>query len=317
MSTPVRRVRPRGVEQVGLGALEKLGLPALLADLGVNGAPARGLGRRHLSGVSPIPPRSARRTAGCKSAGASGLGVDFETVGAIQLYRASDALVRHREAVETHRFDRAMGLFDLQPTVTLYDLTNTYFEGESGEQRAQRGHSKETRSRLLPLVRRSKVFAGNVREQRTLAGMLDPRMGRHRAVPGTAGPGDRSGARRRPRRNHCTQASVATPLSMTTRPPGGAPSASSTACVAETDWDEDTPWRTYTSLTDVEAVFRSLKSEPRLRGHGNPARFGPRCAASSTASKASPPLFPAPRRARAARANGHASRTRAAGHLRA
>ena len=27
-----------------------------------------------------------------------------------------------------------MGLFDLQPTVTLYDLTNTYFEGEASEQ---------------------------------------------------------------------------------------------------------------------------------------------------------------------------------------
>ena len=31
------------------------------------------------------------------------------------------------------------------------------------------------------------------------------------------------------------------------------------------DWDEETLWRTYTSLTDVEAVFRSLKSELGLR----------------------------------------------------
>ena len=31
------------------------------------------------------------------------------------------------------------------------------------------------------------------------------------------------------------------------------------------DWDEETLWRTYTSLTDVEAVFRSLKSELVLR----------------------------------------------------
>ena len=78
-----------------------------------------------------------------------------------------------------------MGLFDLQPTVTLYDLTNTYFEGEASDQpQAQRGHSKEKRSDcpLLTLglmldasgfVRRSKVFAGNVREHRTLAGMLE------------------------------------------------------------------------------------------------------------------------------------------------
>ena len=27
------------------------------------------------------------------------------------------------------------------------------------------------------------------------------------------------------------------------------------------DWDEEAPWRTYTSSTDMQAVFRSLKSE--------------------------------------------------------
>jgi transposase len=31
------------------------------------------------------------------------------------------------------------------------------------------------------------------------------------------------------------------------------------------DWDEPTLWRTYTLLTDLEAVFRSLKSELGLR----------------------------------------------------
>lgn len=29
----------------------------------------------------------------------------------------------------------------------------------------------------------------------------------------------------------------------------------------QTDWDEETMWRTYIMLTDLEAVFRSLKSE--------------------------------------------------------
>ena len=33
----------------------------------------------------------------------------------------------------------------------------------------------------------------------------------------------------------------------------------------ELDWDEETLWRTYTMLTDLEAVFRSLKSELGLR----------------------------------------------------
>ena len=89
--------------------------------------------------------------------------------------------MKHRQAIEAHLFTRAMGLFDLQPTVTLFDLTNTFFEGAARRQpKAQRGHSKEKRSdcRLLTLglvldgagfVRRSQVFAGRVDE---LAGML-------------------------------------------------------------------------------------------------------------------------------------------------
>ena len=113
------------------------------------------------------------------------LGVDFQTMGAMQLYRASDALMAHREAIERHLFDQAMGLFDLHPTVTLYDLTNTFFEGQAARQpMAQRGHSKDKRTDcpLLTLalvldssgfVRRSQVFAGNVREHHTVAEMLE------------------------------------------------------------------------------------------------------------------------------------------------
>ena len=36
-------------------------------------------------------------------------------------------------------------------------------------------------------------------------------------------------------------------------------------CTQMAEWDEDALWRTYTALTDVEAVFRSLKSELGLR----------------------------------------------------
>ena len=42
----------------------------------------------------------------------------------------------------------------------------------------------------------------------------------------------------------------------------------------QTDWDEESLWRTYATLTDVEAVFRSLKSELGLRPiyHHKPVR---------------------------------------------
>ncbi len=184
----LRLVRPRsvGVEHLGLWALEQVDLPALLAELGVNGALRTAAAGAVVGRLAqPASERATHRWLQTRSGLGELLGVDFETVSSMQLYRASDALVKHREAIEAHLFHRAMGLFDLQPTVTLYDLTNTYFEGEAGEQpQARRGHSKEKRSDcpLLTLglmldasgfMRRSQVFAGNVKEHRTLAGMLE------------------------------------------------------------------------------------------------------------------------------------------------
>ena len=181
-------IRPRsvGVEHAGLWAMDQLGLRTRLEALGI-GASLRtaAIGSIIARMARPGSERATRRWLGERSALGELLGVDFETMGPMRLYRASDALMAHREAIEHPLFDRAMDLFDLHPTVTLYDLTNTYFEGEARQQpNARRGHSKDKRTDcpLLTLglvldasgfVRRSQVFAGNVREHHTLAQMLD------------------------------------------------------------------------------------------------------------------------------------------------
>ncbi|MCW8178002.1 hypothetical protein D8B25_22385, partial [Verminephrobacter aporrectodeae subsp. tuberculatae] len=54
---------------------------------------------------------------------------DFQAMDLNRLYRASDALYKHREALQEHLFGRARAMFGLGQTITLYDLTNTYFEG--------------------------------------------------------------------------------------------------------------------------------------------------------------------------------------------
>ena len=64
-----------------------------------------------LSGVSPSPPRSARRTAGCKRAAAS---ASCSASTSRPSARCSSTaprtrMVKHREAIEAHLFDRAMG----------------------------------------------------------------------------------------------------------------------------------------------------------------------------------------------------------------
>ena len=184
-SLALTRPRSVGVEQVGLWALAQLGLDELLAAQGVNAA-LRAAATGSIVGrlACPASARATRAWLCERSALGELLGVHFERMGAMQLYRASDALLKHRAVIETHLFRQAMDLFDLAPTVTLYDLTNTYYEGAAAAQPlAQRGHSKEKRSDcpLLTLglvldasgfVRRSRVFAGNVREHRTLAAML-------------------------------------------------------------------------------------------------------------------------------------------------
>ncbi|MBL8415598.1 MAG: hypothetical protein JNM42_14255 [Propionivibrio sp.] len=92
--------------------------------------------------------------------------------------------MRHRAAIEAHLFSSIETLFSLEETVTLYDLANTYFEGDAtANPKAYFGRSKEKRSDC-PLVtlglvldgsgfiRRSKTFDGNVSEGETLEVML-------------------------------------------------------------------------------------------------------------------------------------------------
>ena len=129
-SVELTRPRSVGVEQVGRWALEQLGLVELLGELGLNG-PMRAAAVGAIVGRLARP-GSERATWGWLRR-RSGLGelldFDFQTLSLMQMYRASDALMRHRQAIEAHLFTRAMGLFDLEPTVTLFDLTNTFFEG--------------------------------------------------------------------------------------------------------------------------------------------------------------------------------------------
>jgi len=180
-------VRPRsvGVEQAGVSALSWLGVTDILRSVGLNGrqvAIAQGL----IIGRMAAPGSELATWRWLKEQSALGelLDFDFETIPLMSLYRVSDQLIRQQEAIEKALFGRINDLFSLPTTVTLYDLTNTYFEGElNGNAKAQRGHSKEKRSDcpLMTLglvldgsgfVRRSRVFAGNVSEGSTLEGML-------------------------------------------------------------------------------------------------------------------------------------------------
>lgn len=177
--------RSVGVEHVGLWAMQQVGFVALLEELGLSG-PQRAAVVGSVIGRMAAP-ASERATYQwlCERSGLGELlDVDYEAMPAIRLYRASDLLQKHQQRIERHLFSQVSDLFGLSSTVTLYDLTNTYFEGEVADNpKAKRGHSKEKRSdcALLTLglvldgsgfVRCCEVFAGNATEGDTLAGML-------------------------------------------------------------------------------------------------------------------------------------------------
>ena len=74
------------------------------------------------------------------------LGVPVDRVNDDRLYRALDALLPHKAALERHLKERLGDLFGLEYDLLLYDVTSTYFEGECARNRqAARGYSRDHR----------------------------------------------------------------------------------------------------------------------------------------------------------------------------
>jgi len=183
----IEMVRPRsvGVEHAALSAIQASGLQDKLTELGLN-RPQIAAALGNIIGRMAHPGSELSTHAWLQRR--SGLGelidFDFESMDLNRLYRSSDALYKHRDAVQEHLFGAAQSAFGFCESVTLYDLTNTYFEGvAAGAPKAARGRSKEKRSDcpLVTLamvldgsgfVRKSQVFAGNVSEPKTLKDML-------------------------------------------------------------------------------------------------------------------------------------------------
>lgn len=180
-------LRPRrvGVEHAALSVLRQLRFEDKLAELGFN-KPQIAASVGTVVGRIAAPASELATYDWLRQRTALGelIGYDYEAMGLQQLYRSSDMLLKHRDALEAHLFGTAQSLFGFSETITLYDLTNTYFEGAaSGIEKAKRGRSKEKRSDC-PLVtmglvldvsgfpKRSRIFAGNVSEASTLQSML-------------------------------------------------------------------------------------------------------------------------------------------------
>jgi transposase len=176
---------PVGTEYVIHETIKELELDEKLGSLGFNKAAVDvtvGVIAARL--IAPSSERAAHIWLQTRTGIDDLLETDFSTLSQNRVYKVSDMLLRHKAEIEEHLRGKECTLFNLEETVILYDLTNTFFEG-SGKynSKAHFGHSKEKRSDC-PLVtlglvvdangfpKKSDFFDGNISEPATLQGML-------------------------------------------------------------------------------------------------------------------------------------------------
>jgi transposase len=113
------------------------------------------------------------------------LGADLTALADDPLYRNLDRLHPQRAAIESDLVERERRLFQLDPTIYLYDLTSTYFEGQASRNpKAKRGYSRDHRPDCKQVVvglvigregfpLAHEIFAGNTQDRKTLGRILD------------------------------------------------------------------------------------------------------------------------------------------------
>jgi len=118
----------------------------------------------------------------------SGLGelidFDYKNSSLNKLYQVSDKLLTHKDALESHLEAIECKFHGYKSTIALYDLTNTYMEGQAkSNPKAMHGLSKEKRNDC-PLVtmglvmnehgflNRTSILPGNASEPKTLEEMI-------------------------------------------------------------------------------------------------------------------------------------------------
>ena len=102
-----------------------------------------------------------------------------------RFYSISDKLLRHREEIETAVYQNEKTLFNLTDSIFLYDLTNTYFEGQCARNpKAEYGGNQKEKRNDCPyavaamvtdgegFIRRHQIFNGKMKDSQSLEKIL-------------------------------------------------------------------------------------------------------------------------------------------------
>lgn len=113
------------------------------------------------------------------------VGLNVNRYGDDRFYRISDKLFKHRAYIEKNLYQREKDLFSLEDSIFLYDLTNTYFEGDcANNPKAQyNGNQKEKRTDCPQVVvalvldgdgfiRQHRIFNGKMADVKSLDKIL-------------------------------------------------------------------------------------------------------------------------------------------------
>jgi transposase len=175
-----------GAEHLMLQMANQLELPQQLQKLGLSKTDVSiALGSIIARAVCPDSERSTYSWL-CNNSGIGELlDFDFKKSSLDKLYQISDKLLTHKDVLERHFEDIECKFHGYQSTVALYDLTNTYMEGQAkSNPKATHGLSKEKRNdcSLVTLglvsnehgfLQRTTILPGNASEPKTLEAMIE------------------------------------------------------------------------------------------------------------------------------------------------
>jgi transposase len=178
--------REVGAENVAYQTWEKLQLTSLLLSHGFTQEQAMLAATQVVSrAVYPASELETTRWIKENSAVCELTGYDINKITKDKLYESALHLYKVKDALEKHLSNRTNELFDLADKIILYDLTNTYFEGEKRNSNlAKFGRSKEKRSdaKLVVLalvvniegfIKYSSILEGNIADCSTLSTMIE------------------------------------------------------------------------------------------------------------------------------------------------
>jgi transposase len=175
-----------GAEHLILKMAEQLELSKILQSLGFHNADlALALGSIISRAVSPNSERATYNWLCSNSGLGELLDFDFKKSSLDKLYKISDKLLKHKDIIEARLEAIEQNFHGLTSTIALYDLTNTYMEGQAkSNDKAKHGVSKEKRFDC-PLVtmglvmnehgflNKTSFFPGNASESKTLKVMIE------------------------------------------------------------------------------------------------------------------------------------------------